>query len=103
MSPEIAIQSLKSQLIGELQRRLNLAAAEADTIIGSWDGLSRVSGQRADHAAALMARLTPALRDLARFCQSAATQIDDMEADPFGRNASSNPSPKRVCPNPLAR
>jgi hypothetical protein len=57
----------------------------ADTL-SLWNGLGRVGGQRADHAADLMARLRPDLANICRYCHAIEAQITGMVANPFGRD-----------------
>ena len=86
LEPERAIADLPALEAG-LRRMLTALSLEADTMTEQWEQLGRIGGQRADHAAALMSRLRPILRDLAVYCNVVEGQIDKMVADPFGRTA----------------
>lgn len=84
MSPEQAIGALP-ELLKQLNSPMHFLGLEADAVSEQWDGLGRVGGQRADHAAMLLGRLRPHLRDIAKFCVAVEKQIDGMIADPFQR------------------
>ena len=84
MDPEQMIQDLSS-LIGAYNRFGSHLRAEAEQIEEEWSLLGQAGGQRADHAAQLLSRLRPILRDAAAFCRVAEQQIDEMVADPFQR------------------
>jgi ABC-type transporter Mla subunit MlaD len=86
MEPEHAIDTV-ADLAGQVARMSSFLRAETEDIADAWEGLRIAGGQRADHAALLLGRLRPHLRDLAAFCKNVETQIDTMVADPFGRNA----------------
>lgn len=86
MSPEQAISSLPD-LIAKLDALRNALAAEAELAAVQWQGLGRIGGQRADHAASLMKTLKPHLDEISRFAGGCSRQIDIMMADPFGRRA----------------
>jgi hypothetical protein len=78
----------QGQLHGMLAEINVLRAAidnECSEIAELWDGLGRAGGQRADHAAALLARLRPALGAMENFCGRCLIQINEHVADPFGR------------------
>jgi hypothetical protein len=79
-----AIASLES-LNGEISQLASAIRWEGERIADEWEGLRRVGGQRADHAAKLLSRLRPVLRDLGAFCQRVEGEIDGMVADPFER------------------
>lgn len=86
MEPEKLIEQL-GELMGQINRHVSFMRAETEDIDDAWEGLRQAGGQRADHAAMLLARLRPHLRDLAKFCNNCETQIDRMVADPFGRKS----------------
>lgn len=75
------------QMLGEINRRVAFLRAECEDIAEQWQMLGNVGGQRADHAAELLGRLRPHLRDLASFATRCEKQMDDMVADPFCRKA----------------
>ena len=83
MTPERAIGNLDALCEGARNR---LAALEEAARLAQqqWDGLGRVGGQRADHAAALLADVGRALADLAVYAERSAGQIMRLRADPFG-------------------
>lgn len=74
-------------LHGRIASMVCRLAAEVEGIEQEWAGLGRVGGQREDHAAKLMMRLEPHLRDLAKLASTAREQIIAMHADPFCRSA----------------
>ncbi len=84
MDPEYMIVRL-NDMVGDVRRYASHLADEAELIGEEWAGLGRVGGRRADHAAQLMCKLRPILRDLAGFCTAAEKHITDMQADPFQR------------------
>jgi hypothetical protein len=86
MTPSHAITSASEDVGRALLQRVSHLRDEADEIAEQWEGLGRAGGQRDDHAAALLLRLEPHLRDLATFADRCRQQILDMHADPFGRN-----------------
>lgn len=86
MTPTQAIEKVSdlSSMVGKLAYSIG---AECDDIAEQWVGLGLAGGQRDDHAALILGRLRPALRELAKLCERSAAQIDGMVADPFGRKA----------------
>jgi hypothetical protein len=82
MSPEQAIENLDrlTDQFDKLWMDLNAARDEA---ADQWQGLGKVGGQRADHAAALLGKLRPHLRRVARLASQVEQQIDGWIADPF--------------------
>jgi hypothetical protein len=86
VTPEQAIEGLP-ELLGRLDALRAHLADEAGEIGEQWEGLGRVGGQRADHAAPLLARLRPHLAEIGRFASACVQQLDKFQADPFGRQA----------------
>jgi hypothetical protein len=74
--------------IGEMRKKIGALRAEfegeAKEIEAEWFALGQLGAKRADHAAALLSRLRPHLREMARYCAACEAQIDSMVADPFG-------------------
>lgn len=85
MSPEQAIERL-AELQKQLNQTMHNISLECDDIEQHWNGLKRVGGQRADHAATLLSRLRPALDNLSRQSKAIEIQITGWVADPFKRN-----------------
>lgn len=85
MTPEHAIERL-GEMRDQMNRLAHAVQLASDAIGAQWRGLGQAGGQRADHAALLLSRLRPALRDLAAFCTTCEQQIDAFMADPFQRN-----------------
>jgi hypothetical protein len=83
MTPEQAISSL-AEVRGQLHTRLQHFRGECEAIEEHWANLARAGGQRADHAAALLARLKPHLNGITQLCECVVKQIDEMPKDPFG-------------------
>jgi hypothetical protein len=67
-----------------INKRVSTVADETVEIVGQWDRLGRIGGQRDDHAAELMAKLLPGLRELARYAEAAVKLVEQFKADPFG-------------------
>lgn len=86
MTPIEAIQQL-DELRQAINRQVSQLGYEADDIGESWALLGQQGAQRDDHAAMLLARLRPHLRDLSAFLKTCEIQLDGFVADPFGRNA----------------
>lgn len=84
-SADIMIEKLDT-LRGEINRRSHPISLEIDDIAEQWEQLKVIGGARADHAAALLSRLRPAIADLTRFLVRVENQIDDLVANPFGRD-----------------
>lgn len=82
MTPEQALHNLGALLARVDQIRASIAA-EARRADEQWTQLGRLSGQRADHAAALLAKLGAPLQELARFAGRAVEQIEEFQTDPF--------------------
>ena len=82
MTPEQAIARL-DEMFARCNAICNPMLDEAHDITVQWDQLGQAGGKRADHAAALLSRLRPHLRDLASFAQKCEQQIAAMQADPF--------------------
>ena len=80
-----ALDSLDS-LTGRINKHCNELNNQAHSIAVQWAGLRQVGGQRADHAAELIATLRPHLRGLAAFASSVETQLTAILADPFERD-----------------
>lgn len=91
MTPEQAIERL-DELPKKLNRELHSLSLECDEIREQWEGLKRVGGARADHAATLLSRLRPALANLSRQGRAIEQQINGWVADPFGRNEQVGPA-----------
>jgi hypothetical protein len=85
MTPSHAITTASEDMGRALLQRVSHLRDEADEIAEQWEALGRAGGQRDDHAAALLMRLEPHLRDLATFADRCRQQIIAMHADPFGR------------------
>lgn len=83
MTPEQAVEALPN-LVEEIDELAGELAADVLLVEQQWESLGRVGGQRADHAAALLANLLPTLRRLARHTIDCAKQIEALRADPFG-------------------
>jgi hypothetical protein len=87
MTPEQGIERLEGLLEtieqhhAELERR-------ARQIQQQWAGLGACGGQRADHAAALLATLVPELFRLEKLCTSVRARIAGWQAYPFDRAGS---------------
>lgn len=86
MSPEQAIASL-DELLKQVHRIRSHMSDEAESIAMQWNGLGRVGGQRADHAAQLLSRLRPHFDEMAEFCAAVSQQLTGFIADPFQRDA----------------
>lgn len=85
MTPEQAVVGL-SDLVDTLQRRLDVMRNAARSAKEQWEGLGRAGGQRADHAAELVAAaMLPDLHCLSSYCGRCVEQIRAMRADPFGK------------------
>lgn len=84
MTPEQAIENLP-ELITKLGEHLHEIAQEAAQTKLLWEGLGRVGGQRADHAADLLCRLRPSLTEMEEFITRVRHQINLMLANPFGK------------------
>lgn len=82
MRPSKAIAQL-DQFADQLNRLRSAIERESTTIREHWDTLGAVGGQREDHAAALLERMSPALRAMAEYCTDCETQIANMANDPF--------------------
>jgi hypothetical protein len=82
LDPEKMIDKT-DKMLGDINRRVSFLRAECEDIAEQWQGLGMACGQRADHAAVLLGRLRPHLRDLASFCKTVEGQLDSMVADPF--------------------
>lgn len=91
MSPEEAIEKL-DQLQKQLNQTMHAISLECDGIEQHWDGLKRVGGARADHAAIMLGRLRPALDKLSRQSKAIELQITGWVADPFQSKAVANAS-----------
>jgi hypothetical protein len=83
-SADIALDNLTPGLMAKIEIEHRNLTTEAAEIIKQWDGLRRAGGQRADHAAALLKRLRPALGRLAKLATAADTAINRMVDNPFG-------------------
>ena len=57
--------------------------AEVKTVSAQWQQLGKIGGQREDHAAALLAKLSGHLADLERLAHNAQEQINKMNDNPF--------------------
>lgn len=90
MSPEEAIAKLETSLRKQINKQVSLLGYECERIEEEWEGLRLAGGQRADHAAMLLARLRPHLRDLASFLTRCEKQLDGYVADPFQRKEPAN-------------
>jgi hypothetical protein len=84
LDPEKMIDKT-DKMLGDINRRVSFLRAECEDIAEQWQGLGMACGQRADHAAVLLGRLRPHLRDLASFATRCEKQMDEMVADPFQR------------------
>lgn len=85
LNPSQAIADTGAMIRWFDKLRANLASEAAD-IGEQWQQLGRIGAQRDDHAATLLTRLRPFLRELSKFGAYCAEQIDAMEANPFGRD-----------------
>jgi hypothetical protein len=99
MAPETAVVCC-GDIDGALMRKVSALRAEGEDIRDQWEGLTRVGGGRADHAAALLGRLRNHLQDISRYAATVDRQIADMVADPFGRRegTSAEGLPSWWCP-----
>ncbi|MGA2254136.1 MAG: hypothetical protein ABSG53_05690 [Thermoguttaceae bacterium] len=80
-----AIESLGELRLAISQRYLAVQL-ESERIEQEWAGLGKAGGQREDHAASLLARLTPVISDLSEYAHRVEKQIDAWNADPFGES-----------------
>jgi hypothetical protein len=87
MDPIFAINNL-ADIENDLRRLVGNINLECNELANNWEGIGNIGGQREDHAATLLTRLKPHLSGLAEFCRTVEAQIDQMHADPFGRNES---------------
>jgi thiamine pyrophosphokinase len=79
------------EMIGDLNTLADRVAALAHNVrtqirivSGQWERLGKVGGQRADHAAELMAQLFEPLLEIHTFTGDVRHQIQAMRNDPFG-------------------
>lgn len=86
MGPEEAIQSLPT-LMGEIRKRVGAVEQSGGAAYAQCGALGRFGGQRADHAAALLAGMDGELAELERFVGAVRSQIAGWNADPFQRKA----------------
>ncbi len=84
MTPIEAIQSLRDLLATIDVRRADIARA-IKTTEDQWTGLGRAGGQREDHAASLLVTVAVACKQLGDFCGRVVAQVNDFNADPFGK------------------
>ncbi len=84
--PTEAMGSLDSmvQAVGRMVADLKM---EADDLALQWEGLVAVGGGREDHAAVLLGRLRSHFNRLAQYSLIVGEQLDNMVADPFGRES----------------
>lgn len=84
MTAEHAIEHL-DELMAGLHRLVNGLSDECNAAVTRWEGLRRVGGQRADHAAALLGDVRGRLAQVRDYAERCRQQIEDIQADPFGR------------------
>jgi hypothetical protein len=89
MIPDATIDTLYAiktidTLLATLNLKVDTIRKEIEQIGIQWVQLGRTGGQREDHAAALLANLTPKFETLAKFCHDVAEELKAIKENPFG-------------------
>lgn len=82
MSPLLAMKAL-NDVPASIENRLAGIKRQVESIQSQWQSLGRIGGQRSDHAAELIAKLSPELESLEEFLTIVRQQIAAMKSDPF--------------------
>lgn len=83
MDPAKMIGSLDA-LADRVAILANNVRTQTRIVSGQWERLGKIGGQRADHAAELMAQLFEPLLEMHTFTGDVRHQIQAMRNDPFG-------------------
>ena len=81
--PPSRMLSQADQLSAYVDDIASALRAEIKTVSAQWQQLGKIGGQREDHAAALLAKLSGHLADLERLAHNAQEQINKMNDNPF--------------------
>lgn len=71
-------------IVDALNQRLSDLQQGVSVIQKQWSNLGKIGGQRDDHAAELLAKLLPDLREIQRFSGAVIQQVEGIRRKPFG-------------------